>query len=103
MYNRRLHLCRSNVMLALALVLYGCTPPVLYTNFYHPSYGAQDFKADLAQCQTQGVTIVATSLGYDVQSGVGVDVAKANACMAIRGWEQAPPLVTGYLRHEIQS
>jgi hypothetical protein len=43
------------------------------------------------------MTVVSTA-GYDVQSGVGVDEVKVNACMAAQGWQQAPPSVIGMAR-----
>jgi hypothetical protein len=43
------------------------------------------------------MTVVST-VGYDVQSGVGVDEVKVNACMAAQGWQQAPPSVIGMAR-----
>ena len=32
--------------------------------------------------------------GYNVQSWAGVDETKANACMAVHGWQQAHPSVS---------
>lgn len=95
MHPRRLNPRRSHLALALGVILCGCTPPVLYENALHPNYGAAEFRADLARCQTQSVTIVAATVDYAVRSGAGVDEMKANACMAIQGWQQAPPLRNG--------
>jgi hypothetical protein len=39
--------------------------------------------------------MMVSTQGYDVQSGVGVDEVKTNACMEQQGWQQAPPSVSG--------
>lgn len=84
---------RSHLAVALGVVLCGCTPPVLYENAAHPNYGAAEFRADLARCQSQSVTVVATTVDYNIRGTAGIDEMKANACMGIRGWQQAPPLL----------
>jgi hypothetical protein len=79
----------------LLFVLCACAPPTRYQNSSHPSYGAPEFSADLTQCRNSSATMVVSTLGYTVQSRVGVDEGKVNACMAVQGWQQAPPSVAG--------
>ncbi len=76
-------------------VLCACVPPQRYENVSHLNYGATEYSADLAQCRHRSATTVVSTLGYNVQSGVGVDEVKTNACMATQGWQQAPPSVSG--------
>jgi hypothetical protein len=76
-------------------VLSACVAPLHYENSSHSNYGAQEYGADLARCRHRSVTMVASTQGYNVQSGVGVDEVKTNACMAEQGWQQAPPSVSG--------
>ena len=64
-------------------------------NVAHLNYGATEYSTDLAQCRHRSATTVVSTFGYNVQSGVGVDEVKTNACMAAQGWQQAPPSVTG--------
>ena len=84
----------SHLAVPLFLLL-ACSLPQHYENIAHPNYGAAEYGADLTQCRNQSVVTVVSTMGYDVQSGVGVDEMKVNACMAIRGWQQAPPSVAG--------
>jgi hypothetical protein len=79
-------------------LLSACSLPQHYENIAHPSYGAAEYGADLAQCRNRSVITVVSTMGYDVQSGVGVDEVKVNACMANQGWQQAPPSVVGMAR-----
>lgn len=82
--------------LAIPLFMLGaCVPPQQYENVSHLNYGATEYSTDLAQCRHRSATTVVSTLGYNVQSGVGVDEVKTNACMATQGWQQAPPSVTG--------
>jgi hypothetical protein len=76
-------------------VLCACVPPQRYENISHLNYGAREYGADLAQCRSRSATTVAIIQGNYVLSGVGVDEVSANACMAVQGWQQAPPSVTG--------
>ena len=62
-------------------------------NVAHLNYGATEYSTDLAQCRNRSVTTVAITQGNNVQSGVGVDEVKTNACMAAQGWQQAPPSI----------
>ena len=82
--------------IALLVVLSGCSP-ISYENSLHTSYGAAEFKSDLARCRIQSATAIATIQGYYVQSGTGVDDVRTNACMATHGWQQAPPSVSGIM------
>ena len=66
-----------------------------YENVAHLNYGATEYSADLAQCRHRIATTVVSTLGYNVQSGVGVDEVKTNACMATQGWQQAHPRLLG--------
>jgi len=84
---------RSAHLAVPLFVLCACSLPSRYENTAHPSYGAPEYGADLAQCRNRSVTTVVSAVGYNVQSGVGVDEVKVNACMAIQGWQQAPPSV----------
>lgn len=76
-------------------VLCACAVPTRYQNSSHPNYGAAEFSADLTQCRSRSAMAVVSTLGYNVQSGVGVDEVNVNACMAAQGWQQAPPSVVG--------
>ena len=69
-----------------------------WSHIDHPNYGAAEFGADLAQCRNRSVMTIVSAVGYNVQSGGGVDEVKVNACMAIQGWQQAPPSVVGIAR-----
>ena len=85
-------MCRHlpQLLPAMALLaLCGCaaTP---YRNATHPDYGETQYKSDLAQCRSQNSTVV-TSYGYDPNSSVKVDEAKAQSCMNERGWQAARP------------
>src|SRR4051812_41301642 len=64
-------------------------------NSSHPGYGVAEFSADLRQCRNRSAIVVVSTLGYNVQSGVGVDEVNVNACMAAQGWQQTPPSVSG--------
>ncbi len=64
--------------------LLGCSS-TQYANPSRPGSGEADYKSDLMQCRKQNSTIV-TSSGYDDRSEVRVDDAKAQSCMAERGW-----------------
>lgn len=94
MHHRRLLVHWSHLTLPLFFVLCGCSPFTLYENSSHPNYGAAEFKADLAQCRNQSVTVVVGVQGYNVQSWTGVDETKTNGCMAAHGWQQAPPSIS---------
>jgi hypothetical protein len=87
----------SHLAVPLFLVC-ACSLPQHYENIAHPNYGAAEYGADLAQCRNRSVMMVVSTVGYDVQSGVGVDEVKVNACMANQGWQQAPPSVVGIAR-----
>ncbi len=79
-------MCRLLISLsAMFLLLMGCSSTLQYANPSHPGSGEADYKNDLAQCRKQNSTIV-TSSGYDDRSEVRVDEAKAQSCMAERGW-----------------
>ena len=96
-----MHDCVSARWSHLAVPLFlvcACSLPQHYENIAHPNSGATEYGADLAQCRNRNVQTVVSAVGYNVQSGVGVDEAKVNACMAIQGWHQAPPLVVGIAR-----
>ena len=85
--------------LHLAVLLLGlcaCTLPTYhYRNAAHANYGAKEFSADLTQCRNRSATVVVSTQGYDLQSGVGVDEVKTNACMAAQGWQPAPLSISG--------
>jgi len=89
---------RSAHLAVPLFVLCACSLPSHYENTAHPSYGAPEYGADLAQCRNRSVMTVVSTMGYDVRSGAGVDEVKVNACMAIQGWQQAPPSVVGIAR-----
>ena len=78
-------------MRRLLILLVVCSIPLLgcsstqYANPSRPGSGEADYKSDLAQCRKLNSTIVASS-GYDDRSEVRVDEAKAQSCMAGRGW-----------------
>jgi hypothetical protein len=80
----------SHLAVPLFLVC-ACSLPQHYENIAHPNYGAAEYGANLAQCRNRSTIVVVSTFGYSVQSGVGVDEVKVNACMAIQGWQQAPP------------
>jgi hypothetical protein len=80
----RCHL--SYGLLTFALVVLGGCASTRYQNASHPGYGDTEYKQDLSQCRGENSTVV-TSQGYDVQSQVRVDEAKAQSCMAARGWQ----------------
>ncbi len=86
-----MHRCclrRSSASLAILLgVLCACTS-TRYQNTTHPTYGDAEYKSDLAQCRRENSTVI-TIQGYDVQEKVVVDEAKAESCMAARGWQKA--------------
>jgi hypothetical protein len=86
---------RGSYLAVPLFVLCACVPPQQYENISHLNYGAREYSADLAQCRSRSATTVVSTFGYNVQSGVGVDEVKTNACMATQGWQQAPPSVTG--------
>jgi hypothetical protein len=78
-------MCRLLFLLVVWLLpLSGCSS-TQYANPARPGSGEADYKNDLAQCRKQNSTIV-TSSGYDDRSEVRVDEAKAQSCMAERGW-----------------
>jgi hypothetical protein len=58
-----------------------------YQNSVHPNYGDAEYNADLAQCRKENSTIT-TIQGYDLQTHIDVDEAKAASCMTARGWEK---------------
>jgi hypothetical protein len=79
---------RASAHLSILLgALCACTP-TRYQNVTHPSYGDAEYKNDLVQCRRENSTVVTTQ-GYDMQSRVTVDEAKAAACMSARGWQTA--------------
>jgi hypothetical protein len=84
----------SHLAVPLNLVC-ACSLPQHYENIAHPNYGAVEYGADLTQCRNRSVMMVVSTFGYDVQTGVGVEEVKVNACMAIQGWQQAPPSIVG--------
>jgi hypothetical protein len=94
MHHHRLLHWSHHLAVPLFFVLCGCTPFALYENSSHSNYGAAEFKADLAQCRNQNVTVVVSVQGYNVHSWTRVDEMKANTCMAAHGWQQAPPSVS---------
>jgi len=59
-----------------------------YQNVTHPTYGDAEYKTDLAQCRQQNSTTKSIQ-GYDIQTVVTVDEAKASACLTERGWQPA--------------
>jgi hypothetical protein len=81
--------CRVRRVSASSAILLGalcaCTA-TQYRNAAHPEYGDAQYKTDLAQCRRENSTVV-TSQGYDLQTKVQVDDAKAGACMTARGWQ----------------
>jgi hypothetical protein len=82
------HHLRALSGLALVLgVLSACTT-TRYQNVTHPTYGDAEYKADVAQCRQQNST-TKTIQGYDLQTQVTVDEAKASACLTQRGWQPA--------------
>jgi hypothetical protein len=84
---RRCRLPRALARLSILLgVLCACTP-ARYQNVAHPGFGDTEYKNDLAQCRRENST-VETTQGYDMQSHVVVDEAKATACMSARGWQK---------------
>ena len=87
----------SHLAVPLFLVC-ACSLPQHYENTAHRNYGAAEYGADLAQCRNRSTTVVVSTFGYNVQSGVGVDEGRVNACMAAQGWQQAPPSVVGIAR-----
>jgi hypothetical protein len=89
---------RVSVLAVPLFLVCACSLPQHYENIAHPNYGAAEYGADLAQCRNRSVMTVVSTVGYDVQSGVGVDEVKVNACMAAQGWQQAPPSVIGMAR-----
>jgi hypothetical protein len=79
---------RPNALGSLALllaILCACTS-TRYQNVIHANYGDAEYKTDLAQCRQQNST-TKTIQGYDIQTQVTVDEAKASACMTDRGWQ----------------
>ncbi len=78
---------RSACLTALVTALCACTP-THYQNVTHPTYGDTEYSSDLAQCRRENSTVV-THQGYDVQTEVQVDEAKAASCMSARGWQKA--------------
>ena len=93
--NYRYLLSRGSHLGIYLFVLCACVAPLHYENSSHSNYGAREYSADLAQCRHRSVTMVVSTQGYNVQSGVGVDEVKTNACMEQQGWQQAPPSVSG--------
>jgi hypothetical protein len=83
---RGCHLSPGAASLGILLgVVCACTTP-RYQNVTHPNYGDAEYKTDLAQCRRDNST-VETHQGYDVQTEVKVDEAKAASCMTARGWQ----------------
>ena len=79
-------MCRLAIaVLAVCLMLAGCST-AQHKNVTHTNYGEAEYKLDQQQCRSQNSTIVMSS-GYDDKSEVKVDVVKARACMAARGWQ----------------
>ncbi len=79
-------MCRLLIpLVAVLMPLTGCSSTPQYANPSRPGSSEADYKSDLAQCRKQNSTIV-TSSGYDDRSEVHVDEAKAQSCMAGRGW-----------------
>jgi hypothetical protein len=74
-------------------LLSACSLPQHYENIAYPNYGAAEYGADLAQCRNRSVITVVSNMGYDVQSGVGVNEVRVNACMANKGWQHRPRLL----------
>ena len=86
---RRCHQSSALGSLAFLLgILCACTPSTRYQNVTHTNYGDAEYKTDLAQCRQQNST-TKTIQGYDLQTQVTVDEAKASACMTDRGWRPA--------------
>jgi hypothetical protein len=73
------------VTVLLLATLGGCGTTT-YKNATHANYGDAEYKNDLAQCRGQNSKVV-TSMGYDNNSHVEVDEAKAQSCMNERGWQ----------------
>jgi hypothetical protein len=72
-------------MAVLPALLGGCDS-TQYKNVSHPTYGATEYKDDLAQCRARNSKVVMSS-GYDDKSSVEVDEPKARSCMTERGWQ----------------
>ncbi|HXA23930.1 MAG TPA: hypothetical protein VNW90_16715 [Acetobacteraceae bacterium] len=84
----RRRLPRASARLSILLgALCACTQAG-YQNVTHPGFGDAEYKDDLAQCRRENSAVVTTQ-GYDMQSRVTVDEAKAAACMSARGWQKA--------------
>jgi hypothetical protein len=94
MHDRSLR-SRWSYLVVPLFILCACVPPQRYENVSHLNYGATEYSSDLAQCRHRSATAVAITQSNYVQSGVGVDELRTNACMAAQGWRQAPPSVTG--------
>jgi hypothetical protein len=79
---------RRSTSLAIVLgVLCACTS-TRYQNVTNSNYSSAEYTSDLAQCRRENSTVVSIQ-GYDVQEKVTVDEAKAESCMAARGWQKA--------------
>ena len=81
MYHRSLRPRWPYLVLPL-FILCACEPPQPYENVSHLNYGATEYSADLAQCRHRSATTVVITQGNYVQSGVGADEVRTNACMA---------------------
>jgi hypothetical protein len=88
-------LSRLAYLAVLSGILCACTWPQRYQNFSHRNYGAAEYRADLAQCRSVSSMVVVSVRGFDLQSGIGVDEAQANACMEAQGWRPASASVAG--------
>jgi hypothetical protein len=81
-------LVRTAAIAAALAALSGCAPsapPVQYQNTAHQDYGAAEFNRDNVQCRDQNSTKQVIP-GYEDKVIVTVDEAKANACLAAKGW-----------------
>jgi hypothetical protein len=81
--------CRRRHCPAVPAILIGALcacSSAQYRNTAHPDYGDAQHRTDVAQCRRDNSTVVTTQ-GYDLQTKVQVDEAKAEACMAALGWQ----------------
>jgi hypothetical protein len=88
---------RTLIVGAGALVLLGgCTTTTVYRNSVHPSYGQVEFDRDTYECRRENTHPAAEASGrvglFPASSSAGMVVNEdmAKACLAARGWRQAP-------------
>jgi hypothetical protein len=84
-----MHRCclpRCSAVLAFLLGVLCACASTRYENAIHPDRGDADYKTNLAQCRRENSTTVTTQ-GYDLQTTVQVDEAKAASCMTAHGWQ----------------